>query len=119
MIKKWFMTPTVGIRHISEDKMPNRAKIMAMTGGGTGGQDGNEKYKMGNNQKAILEKIDSSRHEGSQSNNNRHSATLPVQSARICIEIRDEDLVAEFSDNETDNNSTFVNASSTLAQKAK
>lgn len=65
MIKKWFMTPNVGIRYVSEDRVfSNRSKIIAYSGGGTGGQD-YDKTK-GNN-KAMLDKIDSSRHEGSHS----------------------------------------------------
>lgn len=38
--KKWYMTPNVQMREVSEENVQtNRAKLIGMTGGGTGGQD--------------------------------------------------------------------------------
>ena len=45
--QKWFMTPSVGLREVSETEvLKNRAKIMAMHGGGTGGDDATVKHRV-------------------------------------------------------------------------
>lgn len=55
--KKWYMTPNVQMREVSEENVNNnRAKLIGMTGGGTGGQD--SAYKGNKNN---FEQIDSVR----------------------------------------------------------